>query len=189
VSRKIILTGLAICQFYIVFSQSFRQGVGATVMFQPVQAYRVTGSFGFTYSPRYLFKEKENSYLSIGIPMTLAFSRLDDSNSVDLKLGLMTDLPLIFNYNYQPAIVVKGSARFGYFAGGGFGFHSNHFTAAGDQGTITQQISGFGPVANAGVRFTIVRRRIHTWEMRFSYMKMFNADHTDIFGVGCLFNF
>ena len=157
-----------------------------TVMLQPVRDYRVVGSVGFTYSVRYIFKEKEDSYLSIGIPMTLAFSRLDDSSSVDLKLGIMTDVPLIFNYNFQPKLSVKGADRHkyfekgqskvGYFVGGGFGYHSNHYTAANNDGTITQQINGFGPVVNAGVRFSVVRRRVHTWEMRFSYMKLFNSN-------------
>ncbi len=170
-----------------------------TVMLQPVHDYRVVGSVGFTYSVRYIFNEKKDSYLSVGIPLTLAYSRLDDSNSVDLKLGILTDVPLIFNYNFQPKLLVKGAdrhkyfekgeSRFGYFAGGGFGYHSNHYTAANNDGPITQQINGFGPVVNAGVRFSVVRRRVHTWEMRFSYMKLFNANHTDIFGVGCLFNF
>jgi hypothetical protein len=117
-----------------------------TVMFQPEPAYRVVGSVGFTYSPKYIFKKKEDSYLSIGIPMTLGFSRLDDSNSVDLKLGIMVDIPLIFNYNYQPSLSKKGDNRFGYFAGGGIGFHSNHYTTANDYGTITRQINGFGPL-------------------------------------------
>ena len=169
-----------------------------TVMFQPVHDYRVVGSVGFTYSPRYIFNEKKDSYLSLGMPMTLAFSRLDDSNSVDLVLGIMTDIPLIFNYNFQPRLVAKGVGyfkyfekpvrKFGYFAGGGFGYHSNHYTAANNDGTITQQITGFGPVVNAGVRFSFMRRKIHNWEMRFSYMKLFNANHTDLFGVGCIFN-
>ncbi|HTB27093.1 MAG TPA: hypothetical protein VK711_17100 [Puia sp.] len=187
--QKIALTGFSICYSCIVFSQSFKQGIGMTVMFQPVHDYRVVGSVGFIYSPKYVFNEKEDSYLSLGIPMTLAFSRLDDSNSVDLKLGIMVNLPLIFNYNYQPQIVDREGSRFGYFAGGGFGFHANQYTAANDEGTITQQINGLGPVVNAGVRYAIVRRRVHTLEIRISYMKLFNANHTDIFGVGCLFNF
>jgi hypothetical protein len=121
--------------------------------------------------------------------MTLAFSRFDDSNSVNLKLGIMIDIPLILNFNYQPEFVGKGSSRFGYFVGGGFGSHSNHYTAANDDGTITQQISGYRPVANAGIRFSIIRRRVHTSGIHISYMKMLNAGHTDIFGVGCQFNF
>jgi hypothetical protein len=199
VLQKIALTGFSICYSCIVFSQSFKQGMAMTVMFQPVHDYRVVGSVGFIYSPKYVFNEKEDSYLSLGIPMTLAFSRLDDSNSVDLKLGIMVDMPLIFDYNFQPQLSVqggsrfkyfeKGVSRFGYFAGGGFGFHSNQYTAANDDGTITQQITGFGPVVDAGIRFSILRRRVHTWEIRFSYMKLFNSNHTDIFGVGCLFNF
>ena len=169
-----------------------------TVMFQPVHDYRVVGSVGFIYSPKYVFNEKEDSYLSLGIPMTLAFSRLDDSNSVDLKLGIMVDMPLIFDYNFQPQLSVqggsrfkyfeKGVSRFGYFAGGGFGFHSNQYTAANDDGTITQQITGFGPVVDAGIRFSILRRRIHTWEIRFSYMKATDVSKSDIYSIGGIFN-
>jgi hypothetical protein len=33
-----------------------------TVMFQPVSEYRVVGSIGFTYSPKFVFEKRDESY-------------------------------------------------------------------------------------------------------------------------------
>ena len=156
---------------------------------QPFPEYRVVCSFGFVFSPRYIFSIKYNSYFSVGIPLTTGFSRLDDSNSVDLRIGIMADIPVILNYNLELGTSEKGTSRFGFFAGGGFGYHYNNFTTGKENGTITQQINGIGPVVNAGSRFSLGKDRIHNFEIRLSYMKILAASKPDLFGIGCIFNF
>jgi hypothetical protein len=167
----------------------FRMGFGINWTLQPLAGYRVVGSFGFSLSPRYIFEPTHPSYWSIGIPLTTGFSRLDDSASVDLKLGLMFDLPLILNFNHELGGVAGGGSRFGYFVGGGIGYHYNHFTAANDKGTITEQVNGFGPVINGGIRFSFKKYRIQQLECKFSYMKMMVASKPDIIGIGLVMNF
>jgi hypothetical protein len=166
-----------------------RMGVGINWMLEPLAGYRVVGSFGFSLSPRYIFERTHHSYWSLGIPLTTGFSRLDDSASFDLKLGLMFDLPLILNFNHELGGVAGGGSRFGYFAGGGIGYHYNHFTAANDKGTITEQVNGFGPVINAGIRFSLKKYRIQQLECKLSYMKMMVASKPDIIGIGFVMNF
>lgn len=175
--------------YKVVPQGRWRQGMGMNIFFQPLPGYRVVASVGFIYSPRVIFGEKERSYLSLGIPMTLAFSRLDDSNSVDLKLGILQDVPLIFNYNHTIGSGEKVSGRSGYFIGFGFGFHQNHYTAANDKGTITNQISGYGPVFNAGFRFVPNDERRGNLELRFSSMWLLESSHTLVYSLGFIANF
>jgi hypothetical protein len=167
----------------------FRMGFGINWMLEPLAGYRVVGSFGFSLSPRYIFGPTHYSYWSIGIPLTTGFSRLDDSASVDLVLGPMIDLPLILNFNHELGGLAIGGSRFGYFAGGGIGYHYNHFTAANDKGTITEQINGFGPVINGGIRFSLKKYRIQQLECKLSYMKIMVASKPDIIGIGFVMNF
>lgn len=156
---------------------------------QPLPGYRVVGSFGFVFSLRYIFNIKDNSYFSIGLPLTTGFSKLDDSNSVDLKLGIMADIPVIFNYNFNVGSAEKDPGRFSFFAGAGLGYHYDHYTAANEQGSITQETKGVGPVINAGLRFTLGKERVHNFEIRLSYMKLLVTSKPDLFGTGCIFNF
>ena len=158
-------------------------------MLQPVPGYRPTGSFGFVFSPRYIFDRKINSYLSLGLPLTTGFSRLDDTLSVDLKLGALFDIPLILNYNYNWGTLQNRGSRLGYFFGGGVAYHYNHYTAAKDNATSTQRVNGFGPVVNAGLTLSGKKYRVRTLELKFSYMKMLIASKSDIFGIGMIVNF
>jgi hypothetical protein len=175
--------------YYTATKRRFKMGFGINVILQPVPGYRIVGSFGFTLSPRYIFERKSNSYLSLGIPLTTGFSRFDDSASIDVKLGTMIDLPLILNYNYEFGSVKDRGSRFGYFAGGGFAYHYNYYTAAKDHATITQQVNGFGPLANAGIRYSLKKYRIQNLELRLSYMKMIVESKSNIFGIGFIVNF
>ena len=175
--------------YHHVTTRRFKIGAGINVMLQPVPGYRVTGSFGFTISPRYIFDRKRNSYLSLGLPLTTGFSRLDDSLSVDLKLGTLFEIPLMLNYNYNWGTLQDGGSRLGYFFGGGFAYHYNHYTAAKENATTTQQVNGFGPAVNAGLTLSGKKYRLRTLELKFSYMKMFVASRSDIFGIGVVVNF
>lgn len=167
----------------------FKVGTGISVMLQPVAGYRVVGSFGFVFSPQYIFDRKNGSSLSLGMPVTIGFSELDDSTRIDWRPGIMVNLPLILNYNVEPASIKEGRSRFGYFAGGGIAYHYNHYTAARDYETTTQQVNGFGPVVNAGIRLSIKKYRTQNMELRFSYMKMMAESRSDVFGISYLVNF
>ena len=79
----------------------FKIGTGIAVMLQPVPGYRVVGSFGFVFSPEYIFAREDKSWLSLGMPLTTGFSPLRDSMSIDLKLGIMVNLPLVLNYHVE----------------------------------------------------------------------------------------
>ena len=97
----------------------------------------------------------------------------------------MLDAPLMINYNYGAGSDKKSQSSFGFFGGAGYGYHSNPYTdQSGDNVAYVE--SGFGPVLNAGIRFT--RDRHHNFELRFSYMKAMDESRSNIYSVGAIFN-
>jgi hypothetical protein len=121
--------------------------------------------------------------------LTFGFSGTGDSTNTEPTLGLMLDLPLIFNYNYEFGSLKQGGSRFGYFAGGGVAYHYNKYSVSSDPANVVQQVNGFGPVINAGIRYSLGKYRIRNFEIKFSYMKMIVESKTDIWGIGFVINF
>jgi hypothetical protein len=178
----------------------FKNGVGINFNYQPVPGYRMVETVGFILSLRYIFHEREKNCWSLGAPATISFSILDDSSSVgspvfhdsyslDLRLGIMLDLPLIVNFNHSWKSKEKGLSSSGYFAGGGLGYHYNYYSTSNNSGTVIKATKGFGPVVNAGFRFALHDESRYNLEIRFSYQKIINSGGTDVFGVGCILNF
>jgi hypothetical protein len=168
---------------------TFRFGMGVNVVLQPIPAFATAVSVGFIISPRYIFSKKENDYLSLGLPLTLGFTGIRDTVSIDPHVGPMVDVQLIFNYNHAWGSFLQGGSRFEYFIGGGAAYHYNEYSISKDPSVGRQQINGFGPVANAGIRYSPGTYRIRNFELRFSYMKMIVASKTDVFGMSVIFNY
>ena len=169
--------------------KTFRLGLGVNVVVQPIPAHPAAVSVGFIFSPRFIFARKENAYLSVGLPLTLGFTGLRDTVSIDPHAGPMVDLPVILNYNHGFGTLQRGGSRFGYFIGGGIAYHYNVYSISEDPADGRPQVNGFGPVANAGFRYSLGRYRIRNLELRVSYMKMIAALKTDVFGIGLIVNF
>jgi hypothetical protein len=175
----------------------FKNGVGINLSYQPVPGYRSVETVGFILSLRYIFYERERDYWSLGTPVTLGFSTLSDTSTFGLvfheayfpKLGIMLDLPLIFNFNHSWKSAEKGLSSSGYFAGAGLGYHYNHYSTGNNSETVIQTINGFGPEFNAGLRFALHEESRYNVEFRFSYMKIIASSRSDIFAVGCILNF
>ncbi len=96
----------------------------------------------------------------------------------------MFNAPLMFNYNYGAGSGKKDAGMFGFFAGIGYGYHSNPIIENSDEVAYVE--SGFGPVFNTGIR--IARDRQHNFEIRFSYMKATDISKSDIYSIGAIFN-
>lgn len=71
----------------------------------------------------------------------------------------------------------------------GIAYHYHYYTAVNAYETIRQQVNGFGPVVNAGIRVSLKKYRIHNIELRFSYMKMMVASRPDVLGISYFINF
>ena len=181
---------LALCLSSFAFSQNFMQGVGINVVLQSYSGHSADPVGAIMYSPRISFMETETSSLSVGIPMSFGVSGHYSSQNYDNNsIGFMFDAPLMFNYNYGAGSSREAEDKFGFFAGVGFGYHTNQYYATDNYGyDYTAKMSGFGPVGNLGARLG-VGHGSHNIELRFSYMKTMDDSKSSVVGIGALFNF
>lgn len=181
---------LLICIAAVSQAQTFMQGVGINVVLQSASGFTADPVGAIIYSPRVSFMETETSSLSVGIPMSFGVS--GHYNSMDYgnnSLGLMFDAPLMFDYNYGAGSSKESEDKFGFFAGVGFGYHTNQYIVSDDYGEdYSSKMSGWGPAGNIGVRIG-VGHKSHNIEARFSYMKTMDNSKSNVIGIGGLFNF
>jgi hypothetical protein len=212
--KRFLLSSLTAGFCNIALSQTFTPEFGLNYLIQPTSFYDVK-SGGIIYSPRLNVHENKNSSLSIGFPMTLAWSSL---NYVQVSA---IDIPIELNYNVGAGSLKGNKKSFGYFFGGGFGFHLNNVNrviAYNPTLFFVYPISGrfgiplryfdpvceFGPTLNAGVRVAVGHSG-KTITFRLSFMRVvdvpaflrsyvsvtneFSFQNTIILGFGCLFSF
>ncbi len=189
--KSILITALAVLFSKFTFSQTFMQGVGVVTFIQASPGYSTSVTGGFTYSPKVSFMETGNSSLSVGIPVSAGVSASYSYSSYGGEsgnLGLMLDAPLILNFNVGAGSSKETERRFGFFAGGGFGYHASSNRASDLFGNdFSYKVAGFGPVANMGFRIGVGRRSKNI-EIRFSYMKTLDISKSNLFGLGGIFN-
>jgi len=193
---------LFLCVFAVsgAFCQSFMHGAGLNIIVATAPGGKAAVNEGLTYSPRINFIEQEDMSVSAGIPFTLgaSFSYNAEYNSysgssTSSSFSFMANVPLIINLNMGAGSTRETESRFGYFVGGGVGYHYGTFNLSdalnvdGDGYTV-HKVSTFGPVGNAGIRFG-VGSGSHNIEVRFQYMKGLSDVKANIFGVGAAFNF
>jgi hypothetical protein len=188
--KKLLFSVCVLCLSSVAFSQTFMQGVGINVVLQSSSGFTADPIGAIVYSPRVSFMETENTSFTVGLPMSLGVSgSYNSQNMDDNSLGLMLDVPLMFNYNYGAGSTKEAEDKFGFFAGVGFGYHTNMYTATDENGyDYTDKMAGFGPVGNVGARLG-VGHGSHNLELRFSYMKTLDITKSNVIGIGCLFNF
>jgi len=181
------------------FSQTFSHGVGVAVFVTTAKGGNAAVAEGFTYSPRINFLENEDFSLSVGIPLSVGISGSYSSNynsysgsTTENTLGFMANVPLIVNFNFGAGSTPDNESRFGFYIGGGAGYHYGRYNVDTTDGyneyTYQAKISGIGPAGNVGIRFG-VGRGTHNVEARLTYMKSLDNSKANIFGMGALFNF
>jgi hypothetical protein len=177
------------------FSQSFMHGAGVSAFFEKYKDVDMSTAVGFTYSPRLNFVESESMSVSVGIPISLAFSGSGQYNSRegatdDFKLGILINAPVIVNLNFGAGSTPDNESRLGGFIGGGGGFHWGASTDQLDQNGNVKNVGGttFGYTGNAGVRFAVGDMG-NTLEIKASYFKGVNENKMDLIGIAGIFNF
>ena len=178
-----------------VFSQTFMHGAGINVLVSTAENSDPSVGEGLTYFPRFNFIETEGLSVSAGIPLSIAISVSTGyydsyySGYYDASVGLVVNAPLIIDLNIGRGSTKENREKFGFFIGAGFGYHHSDFLMTDASGyTVSESSNGFGPAANAGLRFGVGRKHQNV-EVNFSYMKGLNDIKPNIFGVGCAFNF
>lgn len=177
------------------FSQSFMHGAGVTTFFEKYKDVDMATAVGFTYSPRLNFVESESMSVSVGIPISLAFSGSGQYNtregaSDDYKLGILINAPVIVNLNFGAGSTPDNESRVGGFIGGGGGFHWGASTDQFDQNGNVKNVGGttFGYTGNAGVRIAVGDSGKNI-EIKASYFKGVNENKMDLLGIAGIFNF
>lgn len=203
--KKILFALTFIVLVQSASSQTFMHGAGVGfVVSRPKSSGLLDSKAFFTlhYYPQVTFVETESYSVSAGIPFTFgisggyngSFSSRGDSYEENTLLALV-QIPLMVNFNGGAGSTKENEQRFGYFFGGGFGYHS---TGIGDV-TITDQFGneidtkkeytkGFGPAANAGVRFAVGSHQKNI-EVRASFMQGMSKYKPSMFGLNAAFNF
>jgi hypothetical protein len=188
-SKKSILSFLALGYASFSFSQTFMHGIGVNLVMQSLSGYTERPVMSMLYSPKLSFYEKDHSSISIGLPISLGYVGLYTSpgtNQNNTTIGWMLDAPLIINFNYGAGSNKKTDSRFGFFGGAGSGYHANPYNSDNSSNAFFWE-SGFGPEFNTGIRITIDRK--HNIEIRFSYMKAMDESKSNIYGIGAIFNY
>ena len=182
------------------FSQSFMHGVGLDIFVTTANNGNAAAAEGFTYNPRFNFFETEDYSLSVGVPLTIGFSGSYSSNynsyygsTTDNTLAFMAHIPLILNFNFGAGSSKDNEERFGFFVGGGLGYHYGKYNqdlvdSTGNGYTQQATINGVGPAGNIGIRIA-VGRGTHNIEAKLTFMKAMDNSKANIYGGGAAFNF
>jgi len=178
-----------------IFSQSFMHGVGTGVFVEKSKGYDPVATAIFTYSPRINLTESDFMSLSVGIPLTVGLSvNYQSGNYYSEETGgfnFMANLPLMLNVNLGAGSSKEYEDRFGFFLGGGFGYHFGTQTVYDDyyEGSSSKTGSTYGPAGNIGFRFAVGSHQKNI-EARLSYMKGLKENYqADVYGLAALFNF
>lgn len=164
--NKLYLLLIAFFSTTASFSQSFMHGAGVSIFIPKIKASDIAAYGGFTYSPRINFLETESLSLSAGIPLSVATSGSYSYNSRGAyatesnSLRFMFNAPLIINLNVGAGSTKETESRFGFFVGGGFGYHYGDFyTIVEDEYGYSYEgdasFATYGPASNAGIRIAV----------------------------------
>lgn len=197
--KKISLLLLFSLSLSFGFSQSFMHGAGVGVFIADAPNTDVTAAGVLTYSPRVNFVEAEALSVSIGIPLSIGFSGSYNYNynsyygsAESNTIRFMFNAPAIVNLNVGAGSTKDNEKRFGFFVGGGFGYHYGTYTKEyidGDYISYGEGYTGsFGPAGNVGLRFAVGSHQKNI-EARLSYMKAISESKTAVYGIAALFNF
>jgi hypothetical protein len=199
-AKKILVLSILVFSVDAAFSQTFMHGAGANIFVTKMQNLEAHAFAGFEYSPRVTFMETESTSLTVGIPLSIGITGSYSYSSSsyygtyeDNSLGFMFNAPVMINFNVGCGSTKDNESRFGFFAGGGFGYHyqSANGTSYDEYGYPVKggsSTSDYGPAGNIGFRIAVGSHQKNI-ETRLSYMKGISTAKSNIFGVGVLFNF
>jgi hypothetical protein len=195
--KKFVLSLLVCCSSVVAFSQSFMHGAGITIMVGTASGGKASVAGGVTYAPRFNFMETESLSLSVGLPFSAGINgsyTYSTYGGEENTIGFLLNAPLMLNLNVGAGSTKENESRFGFFVGGGFGYHHSDFNidVTDEYGYAyedSKSINTFGPTGNAGIRIAVGSHQKNI-EVRFSYMKGLEEVYKpNIFGVAALFNF
>lgn len=150
---------------YPLLAQNFMHSVGAniSVVFAQIETPYLKESFTMqvnhiSWFPRYTLTESENSSFSIGSPLGAGVNLLTDNmGGGGVSWGF--DVPLVADYNMGCMSAPDNESGFGGYLGAGFGYM---YTSYKLNTSETDNVTTYGPMARAGIRFASGGGRWHT---------------------------
>lgn len=212
--KKYILLAVACLAGIQTFSQSLMHAVGLSTYVDHTSGMGSIVSVAFTYSPRFNLMETPKMSVSVGIPLSVGGSGGGGGSSSDgyyigddyyyyddndytgpqTKGRWMVDVPVIINLNYGGLSSKINQNKFGFFVGGGFGYHYGpvnlkHTDRNGYHYTDSTSQSSYGPVGNVGLRIKLSKRTHEGIDIKLSYMKSVSKKQPDIYGLTVMYAF
>ena len=195
--KKILSTVLLAVCLNISFAQSYMGGIGLFGGHSTdINGYSFA-EFGFTYSPRFNFLEKDKFSVSAGIPLGVGFAMgtsslvYDSYNSTytsGTAAGVILDVPVMVNINFGRGSTKSNTDKFGFF--GGIGLGLNEQLLVDDSPTnSTASSANIGPAINGGVRFGIGKRGHKNLEVKLYGMDGISGAKTVEITGAAIFNF
>lgn len=142
----------------------------------------------FCYFPRYNFIEKDNSSISVGLPIGIGIGIATNTTGNDAGISFAYDLPLVLDYNIGCKSTSENDETFGGYFGIGFGYYKVNISQS--------QYSDFkgatyGPLFRGGVRIGSERE---SWNGRgvtvgLFYKKGLESSKLSTFGFNVLLDF
>ncbi|SEW25254.1 hypothetical protein [Chitinophaga arvensicola] len=213
--KKIVLLAIACMVGLHAFPQRFFHSLGFPVFIDRTSSKSVT-SVGLTYSIRYNVVERENMSLSLGIPFSFGgsghspgkktdwyydldgnmiyYATDEDEEGPFTKARAMVDIPLVIQFNFGAFSTGAAKNSMGFFAGGGLGYHYGpvnvtHKDPRNNTFIDSTMQHSVGPMANAGIRIGLGKKKNGAIELKGSYMKSFTRRRADIYGITLLYLF
>ncbi|MGH2643819.1 MAG: hypothetical protein ACRDE2_07725 [Chitinophagaceae bacterium] len=106
--------------------------------------------FNLTYFPRYNFIERDNSSVSVGLPVGFGLGLVIENYGNPGSIAGGFDVPVVLDYNIGYKSTMDNDSRFGGYFGVGFGYLKD-FLDKNDNLGFTGAI--YGPMIRGGFRF------------------------------------
>jgi hypothetical protein len=113
-----------------------------------------------SYFIRYNVLEKNNASLSIGVPVSIGISIVENDAgfTTDRGIGFSYDLPVVMDYNFGCKSTLQNEKKFGGYVGTGFGYFRANISGSNSSNLTT---STYGPIFRVGFRF---RSNAENWK-------------------------
>jgi hypothetical protein len=136
-------------------AQNYMYGIGGNISVLTAKIDRPYEKYNFamvvthfSYTPRFIISEGQNSSISIGFPLGVGIGILSSAGHAS-GIAWGADAPAVIDYNIGNMSTPDNDKGFGWYFGAGFGYMYTGYSDGGDVTTINT----YGPVGRLGIRF------------------------------------
>lgn len=134
------------------------------------------------YFMRYNLVEKDNSSISIGMPLGLGVGIARNTSNSDAGVAFGFDVPLVIDYNIGHKSTADNDKGFGCFFGAGFGYSYTGIRLS----TYTSNVTSIGPIFRTGFRISVKDESI---SIPLSFKLGTGNNQVNTYGLGVIWDF